>query len=500
MSQMKHDEFQFPFPFPFPIRRFCPAWEDESHPLLLPASPPPSPSPSSLDHPSHLYDLVDTFINLDPDTPPSHVDNSPFDDSLVLHLLPPLRVSSPAHLIEPGVDQGLLLVHSLLACAEAVGCRDTQLARSLLSQLWPSISPTGNSLQRVSYYFAVGLNARLLLLHNASVNGNCGMTSDMINDAIRYPTATIPDKMDALRLLHQTTPYISFPFLAANDAILLAAQGKDSLHIIDLGVKHSFQWPSLLHVLGSREEGAPKCIRITGIVSLIRETDDYLITELKSSGQQLVDIATSVGIASLEYDLIMEELTPSLFTKEKLKVREGEAVFVNSIMQLHRYVKESRGYLKAILQAMKRLEPTLMTVVEQDANHNGPFFMGRFLESLHYYSAIFDSLEASLPRESPERAKIERFHYAEEIRNIVANEGTERVERHERADQWRRQLGRAGFQGVGLKGMGEATAMVSGYGCEGYTVALEKGCLLLGWEGRPIMSASAWQVQHSSRS
>ncbi|GLU05031.1 hypothetical protein SLE2022_221560 [Rubroshorea leprosula] len=169
-------------------------------------------------------------------------------------------------------------------------------------------------------------------------------------------------------------------------------------------------------------------------------------------------------------------------------------------MHLHKSVKESRGSLQAILQAIKKLGPTLVTVMEQDANHNGPFFLGRFLESLCYYSAIFNSPEASLPRNSPQRMKIERVHFAEDIRNIVAYEGADRMERHERADQWSRQLGRAGFRGVGLKCLSQAGMMWSVYGCDGYTLATEKGCLLLGRKGRPIILASAWQVHNSSSS
>ncbi|CAK9157177.1 unnamed protein product [Ilex paraguariensis] len=165
-------------------------------------------------------------------------------------------------------------------------------------------------------------------------------------------------------------------------------------------------------------------------------------------------------------------------------------------MHLHKYVKESRGSLKIILKSIKKLNPTLLIVVEQDANHNGPFFLGRFLESLHYYSAIFDSLEATLPRNSPQRMKIEKYHFAEQIHNIVVCEGYGRIERHERADQWRRQLGRADFQVVGLKCMSQVRMMLSVYGCDGYTLANEKGCLLLGWKGRPIMLASTWQPQN----
>ncbi|XP_031377940.1 GRAS family protein RAM1-like [Punica granatum] len=394
-----------------------------------------------------------------------------------------------------GVDQGLHLVHLLLACAEAVGCRDTQLAESMLAKIWPCVSSFGDSLQRVSYCFAVGLKSRLSLLQS---NGNYGNGTGMLTPHGRGAlTDSDPrpfsreEKVEAFQLLHQATPYLAFGYLAANEAICQASHGHDRMHIIDLGMEHTLQWASLFRALASRPDGPPKSIRITAITSGSDSLDD--LSHLETSLKALADEAMSVGIY-LQFQVITDPPSPLLFSRESLNLREGETLFVNSIMKLHQYVKESRGSLKAILQAIRRLGPTLLTVVEQDANHNGPFFLGRFLESLHYYSAVFDSLEASLPRGSPQRMRIERVYYAEEIRNIVACEGAERMERHERADQWRRQLGRAGFQAAGLKCMSRARMMLSVYGCDGYSLAYEKGCLLLGWKGRPIMLASAWQV------
>lgn len=386
-----------------------------------------------------------------------------------------------------GVDQGLHLVHLLLACAEAVGCRDIQLANSMLSQIWASATPWGDSLQRVSCCFATGLKSRLSLLQN--VNGNGTMANCAIHDV---PLISREEKTEAFQLLYQTTPYIAFGFMAANEAICQAAQGKDCLHVIDLGMQHTLQWSALIRNLSSRPEGPPT-LRITGL------TGDQDLLELEASMKSLVEDASSLGIA-MAFNMIPEPVTPSLLTRENLKLREGEALFINGIMHLHTYVKESRGSLKAILQAIKKLGPALLTMVEQDANHNGPFFLGRFLESLHYYSAIFDSLEASLPRNSPQRMKIERLHFAEEIQNIIAYEGSYRIERHERADQWRRQLGRAGFQVMLLKCLSQVRMMLSVYGCDGYTLGCEKGCLLLGWKGRPIMLASAWQLNNAASS
>ncbi|XP_061354890.1 GRAS family protein RAD1-like [Gastrolobium bilobum] len=381
-----------------------------------------------------------------------------------------------------GMDQGLHLVHMLLACAESVGCRDTQQTELLLSSIWALASPSGDSLQRVSYCFATGLKCRLSLHpHNVIANGSLKSTPTM-----DVPLITRENKLEAFHLLYQTTPYIAFGFMAANEAICQGSQGKGYIHIIDLGMEHTLQWPSLIRALASRPEGPPK-LRITGLMN----NEDN--PKLQTSMNLLVEEASSLGIP-LEFHIISEPATPPLLTKEKLNLREGEALFVNSILLLHKYVKESRGYLKAILQSIKKLGPIAVTVIEQDTNHNGPFFLGRFLESLHYYSAIFDSLEASMPRNSQQRMKIERLHFAEEILNIVAYEGPDRMERHERVDQWRRQLARAGFQVMPLKCTSQARMMLSVYDCDGYTLSNEKGILLLGWKGRPVMMASAWQV------
>lgn len=439
-----------------------------------------APQPAS----SEVEELVDTFFNVEYNEKEN--DDEVVSDHHHLQEDPSLMIDGACNATTVGVDEGLELVHLLLACAEAVGCRDAHLAHSILTQIWPRANPWGDSLQRVSQCFAMGLKSRLSLIKNLNPNGT--FSTRAVDDV---SLITREEKSEAFALLHQTTPYIAFGFMAANEAISEAASGKESLHIVDLGMEHVLQWPSLIKTLSSRPEGPPRSVRITGIVGSDQNTKD-----LETTMRRLCEEAFDLGITCFEHDLVKEQVSPS--TLENLALREDEVLVVNSVMQLHKHVKESRGSLKAILQSIKKLRPAVVTVVEQDANHNGPFFLGRFLESLHYYSAIFDSLDACLARNSSERMKIERMHLGEEIWNVVACEGCDRVERHERADQWRRQLGRGGFQVVGMKCLNEVREMVCGYGCDGYTVGSEKGCLQLGWKGRPIMLASAWHLNNSS--
>ncbi|KAJ8532672.1 hypothetical protein K7X08_012595 [Anisodus acutangulus] len=181
------------------------------------------------------------------------------------------------------VEQGLQLVHLLLTCAEAVGCRYTRLSDSLLTQIWPPVTPFGDSLQSVSYCFALGLESRRMLLHHRNNNNAAGAT--LILD--QQLAASRAEKLEAYHWLHQTTPYPPPPRLVC--------------------------------------------------ITCIFEDPQYLL-ELKSLMEEVA--ATCSGI-HLEFQLIKEPVTASLFAREKLDVREGEALIVNSIMQLHKYVKES---------------------------------------------------------------------------------------------------------------------------------------------------------------
>ncbi|KAL0464131.1 UNVERIFIED_CONTAM: GRAS family protein RAM1 [Sesamum latifolium] len=215
------------------------------------------------------------------------------------------------------------------------------------------------------------------------------------------------------------------------------------------------------------------------------------IDKFRVIGDELETYAIELGL-NLEFSVVesnLENLKP-----EDIKVVPGEVLVVNSILQLHCVVKESRGALNSVLQIIHELSPKVLVLVEQDSSHNGPFFLGRFMEALHYYSAIFDSLDAMLPKYDTRRAKMEQFYFAEEIKNIVSCEGPARVERHERVDQWRRRMSRAGFQPVPLKMLAQAKQWLSSISaCEGYTIVEEKGCLVLGWKSKPIVAASCWK-------
>jgi DELLA protein len=211
---------------------------------------------------------------------------------------------------------------------------------------------------------------------------------------------------------------------------------------------------------------------------------------------KLAQLAASVNI---EFDfrgvvaLKLNEVKPWM-----LQVLPGEVVAVNSVLQLHRFLNSDGGPVLAIdevLHSILGLKPKIVTVVEHEANHNVSGFLDRFTEALHYYSTMFDSLEAcNLQPQSSEQLLAEMY-LGQEICNIIACEGVARVERHENLEQWRQRIAKAGFRPLqlGSTALKQAKLLLSLFPGDGYRVEENNGCLTLGWHTRPLIAFSAWQ-------
>ncbi|KAH7686705.1 Scarecrow-like protein 26/nodulation signaling pathway 2 protein [Dioscorea alata] len=375
-------------------------------------------------------------------------------------------------------DSGLQLVNLLLACADAVAKDDYMSARRYLHHLNRIVSPIGDSMQRVASCFTDALAARLAATLTAASASSTRSPSTSPKTP-PFPSHSL-DVLKIYQILYQACPYIKFAHFTANQAIFEAFEAEERVHVIDLDIHQGYQWPAFLQALAARPGGAP-FLRITGVgpsIDRVRET-----------GRHLAELAHSLRVP-FEFHAVgerLENLQPHMLHR-----RVGEALAVNSVCRLHSVAGSSIGGLVGMLRDQA---PSIVTLVEKDASHNGPHFLGRFLEALHYYSAIFDSLDATFPSDSVARAKVEQYVFAPEIRNIVACEGAERLERHERLEKWRKVMEGKGFKGVPLSAnaVTQSKILLGLYSCDGYRLTEDKGCLLLGWQDRAIIAASAWR-------
>lgn len=377
-------------------------------------------------------------------------------------------------------ESGVRLVHTLMACAEAVQRNlNGAIAREMVKQVRILASAQGGAMSKVATYFAEALARRIYgFLPQDTLRFN---QNDPLSDVLQFH-------------FYQTCPYLKFAHFIANQAILEAFSGHQHVHVIDFNLKQGIQWPALIQALALRP-GGPPVFRLTGIGPPQPDGTDAL----QEVGMKLAQLAESINVKFSFCGYVatsLADIKPWMLNARP----EVEAVAVNSILELHRLLDDSipgrPGPIDRVLASIRSLKPKILTVVEQEADHNRPVFLERFTEALHYYSTVFDSLEARGLQAQSEEQVMSEVYLGREICNIVACEGSERVERHEPLFNWTVRLRNAGFWPLhlGSNAFKQASMLLSLFsGGEGYRVEESNGCLTLGWHSRPLIAASAWQ-------
>ncbi|XP_002458232.2 DELLA protein DWARF8 [Sorghum bicolor] len=404
-----------------------------------------------------------------------------------MEALPDFAAALAAMRREEEEAAGIRLVHLLMSCAGAVEAGDHAGASAHLADAHAALAAVSpaSGIGRVAVHFTAALSRRLFPPPTPSPPPPAPPAAEVAADhAFLY------------HRFYEAGPYLKFAHFTANQAILEAVQGCRHVHIIDFSLMQGLQWPALIQALALRP-GGPPSLRLTGIGPPSPPGRD----DLRDVGVRLADLARSVrvhfsfrGVAANRLD----EVRPWM-----LQVAQGEAVAVNSVLQLHRLLADDASFsaddarprapIDAVLDCVASVRPKVLTVVEQEADHNKPGFLDRFTEALFYYSAVFDSLDAASggAGDAAAEAYLER-----EICDIVCGEGADRRERHEPLWRWRDRLGRAGLAAVplGANALRQARMLVGLFSGEGHCVEEAEGCLTLGWHGRPLFSASAWRA------
>ncbi|KAF8779345.1 hypothetical protein HU200_002731 [Digitaria exilis] len=367
----------------------------------------------------------------------------------------------------------------LYDCAEAISEYSVDEAQSIITELRQKVAIQGDPSQRIAAYLVEGLAATI----QSSGKG--------IYRALRCKEAPTLYQLSAMQILFEICPCFRLGFMAANYAILEACKGEEVVHIIDFDINQGSQYITLIQFLRNNSN-KPRLLRITGVDD--PESVHRAVGGLKVVGQRLEKLAEDCEVP-FEFRAVasnIEDVTPGM-----LDCRPGEALIVNFAFLLHHLPDESVSIVNErdqLLRMVKGLRPKLVTLVEQDANTNTTPFLARFREVYEYYSALFDSLDATLPRESPDRLNVERQCLAREIVNILACEGPDRVERYEVAGKWRARMAMAGFAPSPFNStvIDGIQSLLKSY-CDKYRFEKVHDGLHFGWGDKTLVVSSAWQ-------
>ncbi|KAH7434689.1 hypothetical protein KP509_06G030600 [Ceratopteris richardii] len=378
-------------------------------------------------------------------------------------------------------NQGVKLMQLLLECAKAIE-NDRQKAETLIPQLKAQATRYGDPIQRLASYFTDALSKRL-----ARAQGRGEVDHAKCECSAQELTL-------AYKAMNEACPYFTFAQLTANQAILEAIQGADRVHIVDFGISQGVQWAAMLQAIATQEgQKLPSQITITGVAS----------PELRKNGESLAATGHRLSEFAQHFDLNLEfrqapvALDDPMLSSNMFHIQDGEVVIVNFMLELcHLLDGAANEAVPHILNVAAKLSPCIVTLSEMDAPLNVGPFQKRFVSALYFFSAMFDSLEAGMNRDSMHRLCMERWFLGEYIHTMVGGHDNGPRRRWQTHAEWRKALEGAGFelQPLSNYAISQARILLLPF-CESFTLNEQQGSLSLGWQHRPLLNVSAWTVK-----
>lgn len=376
----------------------------------------------------------------------------------------------------------------LTQCAQAVASFDHRRATEKLKEIRSNSSSSGDGIQRLAFYFAEALEARIT-----------GIISPPLCTAFPSSTTSMVDILKAYKLFVHVCPIYVADYFAANKSIYELALNSTKLHIIDFGVLYGFQWPCLLLAL-SKRPGGPPMLRVTGIElpqSGFRPSD-----RVEETGRRLKRFCDMFNVP-FEFNFIAKKWES--ITLDEITINPGETTVVNCIHRLQ-YTPDETVSLDSprdtVLKLFRDINPDLFVFAEINGTYNSPFFMTRFKEALFHFSSLFDMFDTTIQAEDEykNRALLERELLVRDAMSVISSEGAERFARPETYKQWRVRILRAGFKPASvsreiLKG---AKEIVRKRYHKDFLIDSDGHWMLQGWKGRVIYAFSCWKPAEKS--
>ncbi|XP_027103396.1 scarecrow-like protein 30 [Coffea arabica] len=374
------------------------------------------------------------------------------------------------------VDLSSLLTQS----AQAVAEYDNKTAQELLNRIREHSSPCGDATGRLAHYFANALEARI-----------SGMGTTLYT-SFTSRKVSAGDILKAYQAYILACPFKRMSNIFADKSIGRLTKGARCLHIIDFGIAYGFQWPCLIQGLSLRPGGPPK-LHITGID--LPQPGFQPTERVEETGRRLAYYCKKFNVP-FEYHAIAKRW--ETIQLEDLKIGKGETIVVNCLYRLRHIPDETAEGSTArddVLNLIKKINPDFFVHGVTNGTYNVPFFVTRFREALHHFSSLFDMLEKTVPQSDQDRMLFEKEVLGRDSMNVIACEGSQRIERPETYKQWHVRNQRAGFSQLPLNQdiVREVRAKVKLQYHKDFLVDEDGHWILQGWKGRVFYALSCWK-------
>ncbi|KAF3778530.1 Nodulation-signaling pathway 1 protein [Nymphaea thermarum] len=294
----------------------------------------------------------------------------------------------------------------------------------------------------------------------------------------------------ALVIFHELSPWFTVAYTLANVTLLetfrsaaVSDAADRTVHLIDIGISHGIQWPTLLEAFACEPRGPPSLVRLTvvagaaGAPFAVGPPDNDFPTRLER-------FAKSVNVR-LEVNIVQGEL--GKLTASDLGVREEERVAICLQFRLHQLGKER----KRILGFLRDLSPEIVVLSDNDVDYRSSVGMAaRFGRKAEFFRQFLDSTSVEFEgrKYCEERLVVER----EAGMMVLSYEDQGNNQREGR--WWVVGMEEVGFVRVAMsKRVLEAGRALLKKHDGNWGMKVEEACASLFWKGQPVTFCSLWK-------
>ncbi|CAN8270163.1 unnamed protein product [Cochlearia groenlandica] len=364
-------------------------------------------------------------------------------------------------------------------CALAVNARNSSRVQHYFCVLSELASPSGDANRRLA---AFGL---LALQHHLSSSSSATSSSWPVLDA--FVSAEVKMFQNTLLKFYEVSPWFALHNNIANSAILqiLAQDHIDNnkdLHILDMGVSHGMQWPTLLEALSCREKVPTPRVRITVLSDLTEDTPFSVGPPAYNYGTRLIGFAKSLNI-NLQINVLDKF--------QLIETSPHETLIVCVQFRMHQ-LKASIPYeVSEALKVLRSLGPKGVILCENNgegnSSHSGDF-PEVFSRKLEYLWKFLDSTSSGFKEENSEERKLMEGEATKVFMNTrQMSEGKEK---------WYEMMSEAGFvaEAFGEEAIIGAKSLLRKYD-NNWEMKMEDADTFAGllWKGEAVSFCSLWK-------
>lgn len=376
---------------------------------------------------------------------------------------PPQSAVSPSN--NHHHHQNQLICDQLFAAAELMLSGNFSHAQGILARLnhqFASATAPNKPFQRVAYYFKEALQMQL--------QSNPNRITPQFNGMF---------KMGAYKMFSEVSPIIQFMNFTSNQTILEAIGDAKNIHIIDFDIGFGAQWASFIQELPTRKNGGAGCLlKITAFAS----PSTHHPIELGLMHENLSQFAQETGI-SFELEVVnFDSFDPRSFS-----VSENATIAVNfPIWSASTFLSA----IPSILHFIKQLSPEVVVSLDRGCERTDLPFPHYLLQGLQYYEVLLDSFDGSNVV-SDVSNKIERFLFQPQIERMVLG----KLQVSEPMPHWKSLFTAGGYSPVLFSNFAETQAdcVVKRMQVHGFHIEKRQAALVLCWQNRELVTASAWK-------